>query len=123
MSDEHIYKILSSYSVPKLRHGPLTLNIKMRNASYKIIQPWQYYSFFLYALNRNNHAELYLPGTFQTSDIELLSPKLKLNIHVTKSPKRDHIYKFCLYTLEEHKCLILTSLYVPKLKYSSHAEN
>ena len=29
-------------------------------------------------------------------------PKLKLNIHLTKSPKRDHIYKFCLYTLEEH---------------------
>ena len=41
----------------------------------------------------------------------LLSPKLKLNIHLTKSPKRDHIYKFCLYmyTLEEHNCLILTS--------------
>ena len=31
-----------------------------------------------------------------------LAPKLKLNIHLTKSPKRDHIYKFCLYTLEEH---------------------
>ena len=30
------------------------------------------------------------------------APKLKLNIHLTKSPKRDHIYKFCLYTLEEH---------------------
>ena len=35
--------------------------------------------------------------------------KLKLNIHLTKSPKRDHVYKLCLYTLEEHKCLILTS--------------
>ena len=35
--------------------------------------------------------------------------KIKLNIHLTKSPKRDHIYKLCLYTLEEHKCLILTS--------------
>ena len=51
----------------------------------------------------------YLPSMFQTSDIELLSPKLKLNIHLTKSPKRDHICTFCLYTLEEHKCLILTS--------------
>ena len=35
--------------------------------------------------------------------------KLKLNIHLNKSPKRDHIYKLFLYTLEEHKCLILTS--------------
>ena len=34
---------------------------------------------------------------------------LKLNIHLTKSSKRDHIYKLCLYTVEEHKCLILTS--------------
>ena len=34
---------------------------------------------------------------------------LKLNIHLTKSPKRDPIYKLFLYTLEEHKCLILTS--------------
>ena len=25
-----------------------------------------------------------------------MSPKLKLNIHLTKSPKRDHIYKSCL---------------------------
>ena len=47
----------------------------------------------------------YLPSTFQTSDIELLSPKLKLTTHLTKSPKRDHIYKLCLYTLEEHKSL------------------
>ena len=31
--------------------------------------------------------------------------KLKLNIHLTKSPKRDHIYKLCLYTLKEPKCL------------------
>ena len=46
---------------------------------------------------------------FKTSDIELLSPKLKLNIHLTKSHKRDHIYKLCLYILEEHNCLILTS--------------
>ena len=74
----------------------------------------------MYAFNRNKIAKLYLPSTFQTSDIELLAPKLKdnndllnpklkLNIHLTKSPKRDHIYKLCLYTLEEHKCLILTS--------------
>ena len=35
--------------------------------------------------------------------------KLKNSIHLTKSPKHDNIYKLCLYTLEEHKCLILTS--------------
>ena len=48
-------------------------------------------------------------STFQTSDIEPLSPKLKLNIHLTKSPKRDHICKWCLYMVEKHNCLILTS--------------
>ena len=63
----------------------------------------------VYAFNRNKSAKVYLPSKFQTSDIELLSPKLKLNIHLTKSPKRDHIYKLCFYSLEEHKCLILTS--------------
>ena len=46
---------------------------------------------------------------FQTSDKEPLSPKLKVNIHLTKSPKRDHIFRWCLYMLEEHNCLILTS--------------
>ena len=61
------------------------------------------------ALHRNKHAKLYLPSKFQTSDIELLSQKLKLNIHLTKSPKRDHIYKLGVYVLEEHKCLILAS--------------
>ena len=38
------------------------------------------------------------------ADIELLNPNFETNIHLTKSPKRDHIYKLCLYTLEEHKC-------------------
>ena len=55
------------------------------------------------------YAKIFLPSTFQTSDIEPLSPKLKLNIHLTKSPKRDRIYRWCLYMLEEHNCLILTS--------------
>ena len=54
-------------------------------------------------------AKLYYPSTFQTSDIEVLGPKIELNIHLTKSPKRDHIYKLFSFTLEEHKCLILTS--------------
>ena len=31
----------------------------------------------VYALNWNNHAKLYLPSTFQTSGIELLSPKIE----------------------------------------------
>ena len=46
---------------------------------------------FVYAFYRNKIAKIYLPSTFQTLDIELLTPKLKLNIHFTKSPKRDHI--------------------------------
>ena len=73
----------------------------------------------VYALNRNKTAELYLPSTFQTSDVEF-RVKLKIDIHLTKSPKCDHIYKLCLYTLEEHNiiikillllllCLLLTS--------------
>ena len=62
----------------------------------------------VYVLNRNKHAKLYLPSMFQTSDIEILSPKLKLYMHLTQSPKRDHIDKVCLYMLEEHNCLILT---------------
>ena len=37
----------------------------------------------VYALNRNKHDKLYLPSTFQTSDIELLSLKIELNIHLT----------------------------------------
>ena len=48
-----------------------------------------------YAFNTNKNAKLYVPSTFQASDIELLSPKLKLNIHLTKSPKRYHIHKLC----------------------------
>ena len=63
----------------------------------------------VYALNRIIHSKLYLSCTFQTSDIEVLSQKLKRNIHLTNSPKRDHIYKLCLHKLEEHKCLIFTS--------------
>ena len=39
---------------------------------------------------------------FKLQILSSRAPKLKLNIHLTKSPKRDHIYKFCLYTLEEH---------------------
>ena len=31
----------------------------------------------VYVFNRNKHAKLYLPSTFQTSDIELLSPKIE----------------------------------------------
>ena len=32
---------------------------------------------FVYALNTNKNAISYLPSTFQTSDIELLSPKIE----------------------------------------------
>ena len=41
----------------------------------------------VYAFNWNKTAKLYLPSMFQTSDIELLSPKLKFNVHLTKSGK------------------------------------
>ena len=58
--------MLSSYSVPKLRYGPFTLNTKMHTAIN-----------FVYAFNWNKTAKLYLPSTFQTSDIELLSPKIE----------------------------------------------
>ena len=58
---------------------------------------------------------------FKLSDTELLSSKIEINIHLIKSPKRDHIYKLRFYMPEEHNCLILTSYHVPKLKYSSHA--
>ena len=49
-------------------------------------------SYLCFCLKRKKHAKLYLPSTFQTSDIELLSKKIKLNTHLTKS-KHDHIYK------------------------------
>ena len=57
-------------------------------------------------------AKLYLPSTFPASDIHCRAPepqKLKLYIHLTKSPKCDHIYKLCLDTAEEHKSLLLIS--------------
>ena len=44
-------------------------------------------------------------------------------MNLTKSPKHDHIYKLHLHMLEERKCLILTSLYLPKLKNSNHDQN
>ena len=53
---------------------------------------------FVYAFNRNKHSKLYLPSTFQASDIELLSPKIET---FTKSPKREHVSKLHLYMLEE----------------------
>ena len=37
VSGEHIGQILFSYSVPKLRYGPPTLNNKTCNTSHKII--------------------------------------------------------------------------------------
>ena len=45
---------------------------------------------------------------FQTLDIEILCPKLI--IHLTKSPKHDHIYKLyklCLYMLERYMLNII----------------
>ena len=39
----------------------------------------------------------YLSSTFRTLDIKLLNPKFKLNVHLTKTPKRDLNYN-CVYT-------------------------
>ena len=50
----------------------------------------------------------------------LIGTKLKLNIHLTKSPKRDNIYKLCLYTLEEHKCLVYVNDVSQKLAEIMH---
>ena len=63
--------ILSSYSVPNLRYGPLTLHIKTCTPSMAIL------IIFVYAFYRKKHAKLKPPSTFQTSDIKLLSPKIK----------------------------------------------
>ena len=46
---------------------------------------------------------------FKPQILNSLAQKLKPNLLLTKSPKHDHVYKLCLYTLEEHKCLIITS--------------
>ena len=59
---------------------------------------------------------------FQSSDVEPISIELKLYKHFTKSPKRESIYKLCLWMPEEHNCLILTSLHIPNLRYSTHAK-
>ena len=33
--------------------------------------------------------------------------QLNIDLHLTNFPKPGHIYKFCVYMLKEHKCLIL----------------
>ena len=54
----------------------------------------------VYVLTRKKHAEIYLPSTFQTLDIELLSPKID-NILLTKSP-------MCLYMCQaETVCIVV----------------
>ena len=89
----------------------MVLSLRMLKCALQVIKSFKRDNIntFVYAFNRNKNAKFYLCSMFQTSDIEVLGLKLKLNIHLTKSPKRDHIYKLFLYTLEEHKCLILTS--------------
>ena len=68
-----IHQILSFYSVPKLRYGPLSLNTKTRAKVIKSSKGDNINNLCL--KNRNKFAELYLPSTFQTSDIEHLGPK------------------------------------------------
>ena len=59
---------------------------------------------------------------FQASDIGAQKLRQNIHVHLTNSPKRDHIYKLYLYMLEEHNCSTVTSLHVPKLKYSTLAQ-
>ena len=59
---------------------------------------------------------------FKAEIIEPMPQKLKLHIHLTKSPKCDHIYKLCLWMLEQQSCLILLSYHVPTLRYRAHAQ-
>ena len=68
--------MISFYSVPKLRCGPLILNIKTFTLSRKNHSSVTILIICVYAFNRNKHFILYIPSTFQTSDIELLSPKI-----------------------------------------------
>ena len=58
---------------------------------------------------QNKHAKLCLPITFQISDTEVLIQKFQLNIHLTKSSKRDHNFKLCLYTLKERIQSLITT--------------
>ena len=45
--------------------------------------------------------------SYHVSNLRYRAPKPKNYMHLTKSPKRDNIYKLCLHTPEEHKYLIL----------------
>ena len=60
VSNEHI---LIFYNVPKLRYGPLTLNIEMNATNLSRVTVLV---ICVYALNRKIHAELLLHSTFQT---------------------------------------------------------
>ena len=52
---------------------------------------------------------------FQTEAGEAIS-------YSTKSLKRDSIYKFCLWIIEEHSCLTLKPLHVSKLRCDAYAQ-
>ena len=51
-------------------------------------------------------SEISIPSMIRSLYMEPIPPELKLHIHFTKSPKRDNIYKLCLWMLEEHYCLL-----------------
>ena len=56
-----------------------TPHFKYYNAHYKSLNHSSMTTLIIcfYVLNWDNHAKLYLPSTFQTSDVELLSPKIE----------------------------------------------
>ena len=72
--------------MPKLRYGPLTLNIKTFATTHKSVKRHNIYNLCLCLKLEQKCQKFYLPSTFQSSDIELLGKKLKRNIHLTKSP-------------------------------------
>ena len=72
-------------------YGPLTLNIRTWLQVIKSLKRHNINSLCL-CLKQEQMCKLYIPSMFQTSDIEILSKTFKLNIHLTKSPKLDHIY-------------------------------
>ena len=47
--------------------------------------------------------------------------KVILHLYFTKSLKRNDIYKFCLRTLKEHICLVITPQHVLRLRSSACA--
>ena len=72
---------------------------------------------FVYAFNRNKIAKLYLPGTFKTSDIELVSPKIEdlefksRHLHDNKKSQKMRFYYYRIF----YHVFIVIALYLNKV--------